>query len=138
MDLVVNFPIGYITTNWEKELPRLDQFMNGQGYKDKSRSAMRRETPGELPARVLLDSYAHQLRRIGYEYIRDHVAHAYPVCLEYEPGPYRRGSVGWSDPFITVSPRLTAPRNARIIILFIPHILFIPVKRLTTPESGYA
>lgn len=73
LDLVVNFPIGFIKRNWEKELPQLDQFMNGTGYKDRFRAAMRHETPGELPARVLLDTYSQELRKIGYPCIRDHV-----------------------------------------------------------------
>ena len=34
---------------------------------------MRRETPGELPARVLLDAYTNELKTIGYNYIRDRV-----------------------------------------------------------------
>ncbi len=73
LDLVVNFPIGYIKRNWEKELPQLDRFMNGSGYKDRFRAAMRHENPSELPARVLLDAYSEELRKIGYPCIRDHV-----------------------------------------------------------------
>lgn len=73
LDLVVNFPIGYIKRNWDRELAQLDRFMNGTSYKKPFQSAMRRETPGELPARVLLDAYAAELRNIGYQYIRDNV-----------------------------------------------------------------
>lgn len=73
LDLVINFPIGYIKRNWEKELSRLDRFMNGDGYKERFRASMRHQTPGELPARILLDSYSAELRNIGYTCIRDHV-----------------------------------------------------------------
>ena len=73
LDLAVNFPIGYIKRNWEKELPMLDKFMNGNGYRDRFQSAMRRETPGELPARILLDAYTNELNAIGYSYVRDRV-----------------------------------------------------------------
>ena len=73
LDLVVNFPIGYIKRNWEKELPMLDKFMNGNGYRERFQAAMRRDTPGELPARVLLDAYTNELKAIGYSYIRDRV-----------------------------------------------------------------
>ena len=73
LDLVVNFPIGYIKRNWDRELAQLDRFMNGTSYKEPFQSAMRRETPGELPARVLLDAYATELRNIGYGFIRDNV-----------------------------------------------------------------
>ena len=73
LDIVVNFPIGYIKRNWEKELPRLDRFMNGSGYKARFRAAMGHETPGELPARILLDAYTGELQNIGYAYIRDRV-----------------------------------------------------------------
>ena len=71
LDLVVNFPIGYIKRNWEKDLPRLDDYMNGDAYRGPFRAAMRRENPGETPARALLDAYAEELQKIGYNYIRD-------------------------------------------------------------------
>ena len=73
LDLVINFPIGYIKRNWEKDLPNLDRFMNGSGYKAPFQAAMQRTTPGEKPARVLLDAYASELAKIGYTYIRDNV-----------------------------------------------------------------
>ena len=73
LDLVVNFPIGYMKRNWEKDLPRLDAYMNGDTYRGPFRAAMRRENPGETPARVLLDAYAKELQKIGYSYIRDNV-----------------------------------------------------------------
>ena len=73
LDLVVNFPIGYIKRNWEKELPQLDRFMNGASYKRRFQDAMRRQSPGERPARVLLDSYGDELKNIGYSNIRDNV-----------------------------------------------------------------
>ena len=73
LDLVVNFPIGYIKRNWERDLPRLDAYMNGDAYRGSFRAAMRRENPGETPARILLDAYAEELQKIGYNYIRDNV-----------------------------------------------------------------
>ena len=73
LDLVVNFPIGYIKRNWEKDLPRLDDYMNGDSYREPFRAAMRRENPGETPIRVLLDAYAKELQKIGYSYVRDNV-----------------------------------------------------------------
>ena len=73
LDLVINFPIGYIKRNWEKELPALDKFMNGQNYKEPFKAAMRHEPSSEMPARVLLDFYSEELKGIGYEYISDHV-----------------------------------------------------------------
>ena len=73
LDLVINFPIGYIKRNWDRELAQLDMFMNGTSYKEHFQSAMRREMPGELPARVLLNAYSAELQSVGYGYIRDHV-----------------------------------------------------------------
>lgn len=73
LDLVVNFPIGYIKRNWEREMPGLDKFMNGTNYKRPFQSAMRRQSPGEKAARVLLDSYSDELKTIGYSNIRDNV-----------------------------------------------------------------
>ena len=73
IDLVINFPIGYIKRNWEKELPQLDKFMNGDTYRRPFRAAMRRENPGETPARALLDAYAEELQKIGYNFVRDNV-----------------------------------------------------------------
>lgn len=73
IDLVVNFPIGFIKRNWDKELPELDQFMNGIGYKKPFLASMRGDRPGEKPARILLDAYAGELHKIGYRYVNDHV-----------------------------------------------------------------
>lgn len=73
IDLIINFPIGYIKRNWDKELPRLDRFMNGASYKQPFLDAMSGATPGEKPARVLLDAYAHELNKIGYLYVKDNV-----------------------------------------------------------------
>ena len=99
LDLVINFPIGYIKRNWEKELPKLDMFMNGTSYKEPFQAAMRRETPDEMPARVLLDSYTGELRGIGYEYIRDHVLvdnsrHRTLYCLIFA-SKHERGADFW-------------------------------------------
>ena len=73
VDLVVNLPILYIKRNWEHELPQLDKFMNGTAYKKPFLAAMRGDTPGERPARVLLDAYTQELNKIGYAYVKDHV-----------------------------------------------------------------
>ena len=73
LDLVVNFPIGYIKRNWERELPNLDKFMNGNSYKAPFQAAMQGTTPEEKPARILLDAYTRELENIGYKYIRDNV-----------------------------------------------------------------
>lgn len=73
IDLMINFPIGFIKRNWEKELPQLDKFMNGVSYKDPFLAAMRGQTPGEKPARILLDAYADELHNIGYQYVKDNV-----------------------------------------------------------------
>ena len=73
LDLVVNFPIAFIKRNWEKEMPQLDRFMNGAGYKGQFQAAMRRQSQGEKAARVLLDAYTNELAKIGYSYIQDHV-----------------------------------------------------------------
>ena len=73
LDLVINFPIGYIKRNWNREMPQLDQFMNGTNYKDPFQAAMQGALPGEKPARVLLDAYSDELGRIGYTYIKDNV-----------------------------------------------------------------
>lgn len=99
LDLVVNFPIGYIKRNWDRELAQLDRFMNGTSYKEPFQSAMRRETPGELPARVLLDAYAAELRNIGYRYIRDNVLvdnsrHLTLYCLIFA-SKHERGADFW-------------------------------------------
>ena len=73
LDLVVNFPIAFIKRNWGKDLPELDEFMNGSSYKAQFRAAMQRTAPGDKAARVLLDAYTGELEKIGYSYIRDHV-----------------------------------------------------------------
>lgn len=73
LDLVVNFPIGYIKRNWKNDLPRLDDYMNGDAYREPFRAAMRRENPGESSARILLDAYAKELQKVGYNYVRDNV-----------------------------------------------------------------
>lgn len=73
IDLVINFPIGYIKRNWEKELPQLDKFMNGTAYKKPFLAAMRGEAPGEKAARILLDAYTNELHNIGYPYVKDNV-----------------------------------------------------------------
>lgn len=99
LDLVVNFPIGFIKRNWDRELAQLDKFMNGISYKDPFQAAMRRTTPGELPARVLLDAYAAELRNIGYQYIRDNVLvdnsrHLTLYCLIFA-SKHERGTDFW-------------------------------------------
>ncbi len=99
LDLVVNFPIGYIKRNWEKELPQLDRFMNGAGYKRRFQDAMRRQSPGERPARVLLDSYSDELKNIGYSSIRDNVVvdnsrHLTLYCLIFA-SKHERGVDFW-------------------------------------------
>lgn len=99
LDLVINFPIGYIKRNWDRELPSLDKFMNGSNYKRPFQQAMRRTTPDERPARVLLDSYAGELKSIGYEYIRDHVVvdnsrHLTLYCLIFA-SKHERGTDFW-------------------------------------------
>lgn len=73
IDLIVNFPIGYIKRNWEKELPQLDNFMNGTAYKKPFLAAMRGQAPGEKPARILLDAYTNELHNIGYAHVKDNV-----------------------------------------------------------------
>ena len=99
LDLVINFPIGYIKRNWGQELPRLDKFMNGTSYKRPFQAAMRRQSPGEKPARVLLDSYRDELENIGYSYIRDHVRvdnsrHTTLYCLIFA-SKHERGADFW-------------------------------------------
>lgn len=99
IDLVVNFPIGYIKRNWEKELPQLDKFMNGIGYKEPFLAAMRGDTPGEKPARVLLDAYAYELHQIGYRYVKDNVMvdnskHTTLYCLLFA-SKHERGADFW-------------------------------------------
>ena len=73
LDLVINFPIGFIKRNWMKNLSKLDEFMGGATYKGGFRAAMRKEASGELPTRVLLNAYSIALARIGYQHTRDHV-----------------------------------------------------------------
>ena len=99
IDLVVNFPIGYIKRNWEKELPQLDKFMNGVSYKEPFLAAMRGDTPGEKPARVLLDAYAHELHKIGYPNVKDNVMvdnskHTTLYCLLFA-SKHSRGAEFW-------------------------------------------
>ncbi len=99
IDLIVNFPIGYIKRNWEKELPQLDKFMNGVGYKGPFLAAMRGLTPGEKSARVLLDAYAHELHQIGYRYVKDNVMvdnskHTTLYCLLFA-SKHERGADFW-------------------------------------------
>ena len=40
LDLVINFPIVNIKRNWQRELPRLDKFMNGSSYRSSFKYAM--------------------------------------------------------------------------------------------------
>ena len=99
LDLVVNFPIGYIKRNWERQLPALDRFMNGADYKVPFQAAMLRATPGERPARVLLDAYSSELENIGYKYIQDKVVvdnsrHLPLYCLIFA-SKHERGSDFW-------------------------------------------
>ena len=99
LDLVINFPIAYIKRNWEKEMPDLDRFMNGTDYKRQFQSAMRREIPGEMPARVLLDAYGGELKNIGYRYIEDNVLvdnsrHSTLYCLLFA-SKHERGADFW-------------------------------------------
>lgn len=99
LDLVINFPIGYIKRNWERELPALDRFMNGTDYKAPFQAAMLRATPGERPARVLLDAYTSELENIGYKYIQDKVVvdnsrHLPLYCLIFA-SKHERGTDFW-------------------------------------------
>jgi three-Cys-motif partner protein len=99
IDLIVNFPIGFIKRNWKKELPQLDKFMHGVGYKEPFLAAMRGLTPGEKPARVLLDAYAHELHNIGYRYVKDNVVvdnskHTTLYCLLFA-SKHERGADFW-------------------------------------------
>ena len=73
LDLVINFPTVFIKRNWRRDLPQLDRFMNGRGYRKAFESAMTREDPGITPTRVLLDAYEKELKGIGYKYVRDQV-----------------------------------------------------------------
>ena len=73
LDLVINFPSVFIKRNWQKELPRLDKFMNGSRYRNSFELAMTHEKPGLTPTRVLLDFYGEELKGIGYRYVDDHV-----------------------------------------------------------------
>ncbi len=74
IDLVINFPIGYIKRNWQNDLQELDEFMNGTAYKEKFQAAMRRESESDTPTRVLLDAYADELHNIGYKFVQDNVS----------------------------------------------------------------
>ena len=99
IDLVINFPIGYIKRNWEKELPQLDEFMNGTAYKKPFLAAMRGEAPGEKPARILLDAYSNELHNIGYPYVKDNVVvdnskHTTLYCLLFA-SKHSRGADFW-------------------------------------------
>lgn len=73
LDLVINFPTVFIKRNWRRDLPQLDRYMNGRGYRKAFESAMIREDPGITPTRVLLDAYEKELKGIGYKYVRDQV-----------------------------------------------------------------
>ena len=99
LDLVVNFPIGYIKRNWDRDLPRLDAFMNGDTYREPLQAAMNRETPGERPARVLLDAYTKELGKIGYNFVKDNVVvdnrrHVTLYCLLFA-SKHERGADFW-------------------------------------------
>ena len=68
---MINFPIVNIKRNWQKELPQLNDFMNGTSYRSSFEYAMTREEPGVTPTRVLLDAYERELKGIGYKYVND-------------------------------------------------------------------
>ena len=73
LDLVINFPTSFIKRNWKRELPQLDKFMNGGGYRKSFESAMSRQDSGATPTSALLDYYKKELHGIGYKYVRDQV-----------------------------------------------------------------
>lgn len=74
LDLVIYFPVRFIKRNWRKDLPALDQFMNGDSYKEGFRAAMSREKPIAEAVRILVDAYKNELNKIGYQYLRDNVS----------------------------------------------------------------
>ena len=99
LDLVINFPIGFIKRNWNRELPQLDKFMNGTSYKGPFQAAMQGARPGEKPARVLLNAYRDELAGIGYTYIKDNVVvdnskHLTLYCLLFA-SKHSRGAEFW-------------------------------------------
>jgi three-Cys-motif partner protein len=71
LDLVINFPIVNIKRNWQRELPRLDKFMNGSSYRSSFKYAMTNKDPSVTATRVLLDSYQKELKCINYKYVND-------------------------------------------------------------------
>ncbi len=73
IDLVINFPTVFIKRNWRRELPQLDKFMNGSGYRESFELAMTRQDPWATPTSALLDSYKKELHGIGYKYVRDQI-----------------------------------------------------------------
>ena len=99
LDLVINFPIVNIKRNWHRDLPQLDKFMNGRGYRESFESAMAREDPGVTPTRVLLDAYKKELHRIDYKYVRDHVgvqnSRGIPLYYLIFASKHERGSEFW-------------------------------------------
>lgn len=71
LDLVIYFPVYHAILNWNNDISTRDQFMNGETYKERFRSAMRREGSQSEAIRVLLDAYSTELVNIGYKFVRD-------------------------------------------------------------------
>ena len=71
LDLVIYFPVYHAILNWSADINTLDQFMNGETYKERFRSAMSQERSQSEAMRVLLDAYSAELTKIGYKFVRD-------------------------------------------------------------------
>lgn len=99
LDLVINFPIVNIKRNWRRDLPQLDKFMNGRGYRKSFESAMNREDPGVTPTRVLLDAYKRELKGIGYKFVHDHIgvqnSRGIPLYYLIFASKHERGAEFW-------------------------------------------
>lgn len=71
LDLVIYFPVYHAILNWNNDIPAIDQFMNGEAYKEKFRAAMSHERSQSEALRILLDAYKAELTQIGYKFVRD-------------------------------------------------------------------
>lgn len=69
MDLLINVPVPFMKRNWRHDLPALDAFLGGNGYRADFELAMERDR--RAATRIILDYYGDNLRAIGYEHTSD-------------------------------------------------------------------
>ena len=68
LDILINFNIGDMKRRWWESSPKMDSFLN---LSTDHRKVFGANTQGVPDARILLDHYEEELRKIGYHHIAD-------------------------------------------------------------------